>query len=133
MISGVDCMRGRLPGLLACHLADGLERLQQGWDPLGPVGGDDGDPGRAPQPQGGLVPPDGYLRGLRALCDRYGILLMFDEVMMCAMLRPSMVKFGADKTCAGNVSKRPVFRSTVGCTITRAHEAKAYHRGLMVR
>ncbi|MGH2451673.1 MAG: aminotransferase class III-fold pyridoxal phosphate-dependent enzyme [Candidatus Limnocylindria bacterium] len=28
-----------------------------------------------------LVPPDGYLQGLRALCDRYGILLVIDEVM----------------------------------------------------
>lgn len=28
-----------------------------------------------------LVPPDGFLQGLRALCDRYGILLAFDEVM----------------------------------------------------
>jgi taurine--2-oxoglutarate transaminase len=28
-----------------------------------------------------LVPPDGYLQGLRALCDRYGILLIADEVM----------------------------------------------------
>ncbi len=26
------------------------------------------------------VPPDGYLQGLRALCDKYGILLIFDEV-----------------------------------------------------
>ncbi len=28
-----------------------------------------------------LVPPDGYLEGLRALCDRYGIVLIIDEVM----------------------------------------------------
>jgi len=28
-----------------------------------------------------LVPPDGYLQGVRALCDKYGILLIADEVM----------------------------------------------------
>jgi taurine--2-oxoglutarate transaminase len=28
-----------------------------------------------------LVPPDGYLRGVRELCDRHGILLIADEVM----------------------------------------------------
>jgi taurine--2-oxoglutarate transaminase len=28
-----------------------------------------------------LVPPDGYLAGLRKLCDKYGILMIADEVM----------------------------------------------------
>jgi taurine--2-oxoglutarate transaminase len=34
-----------------------------------------------PGTAGVLVPPPGYLEGVRALCDRYGILLIFDEVM----------------------------------------------------
>ncbi|WP_404381048.1 aspartate aminotransferase family protein [Caenispirillum salinarum] len=33
------------------------------------------------QGEGGIVPADAeYLRGLRAMCDEYGLLLMFDEV-----------------------------------------------------
>ena len=28
-----------------------------------------------------LIPPDGYLEGVREICDRYGILLIADEVM----------------------------------------------------
>ena len=30
---------------------------------------------------GVIIPPEGYLQGVRALCDRYGILLISDEVM----------------------------------------------------
>jgi taurine---2-oxoglutarate transaminase len=30
---------------------------------------------------GVLAPPDGYLQGVRALCDKYGILMIADEVM----------------------------------------------------
>ena len=28
-----------------------------------------------------IIPPDGYLQGLREICDKYGIVLIFDEVM----------------------------------------------------
>src|SRR5687768_9445723 len=28
-----------------------------------------------------LIPPDGYLQGVRALCDKYGIMMIADEVM----------------------------------------------------
>ncbi|MEP6480930.1 MAG: aminotransferase class III-fold pyridoxal phosphate-dependent enzyme, partial [Rhodoglobus sp.] len=34
-----------------------------------------------PGTAGVLVPPPGYLPGVRALCDKYGIVLIFDEVM----------------------------------------------------
>ncbi|MGH4035991.1 aspartate aminotransferase family protein [Actinomycetota bacterium Odt1-20B] len=34
-----------------------------------------------PGTAGIMVPPPGYLAGVRALCDRYGIVLVFDEVM----------------------------------------------------
>jgi taurine--2-oxoglutarate transaminase len=30
---------------------------------------------------GVLIPPDGYIQGVRELCDRYGILMVADEVM----------------------------------------------------
>ena len=30
---------------------------------------------------GVLIPPDGYLQGVRRLCDRYGILMVCDEIM----------------------------------------------------
>jgi beta-alanine--pyruvate transaminase len=60
------------------HLADDLERIvaDQGSEAIAavivePVAGSTGV----------LVPPKGYLQRLRALCDRYGILLIFDEVI----------------------------------------------------
>lgn len=31
---------------------------------------------------GVILPPDGYMEGVRALCDKYGILLICDEVMV---------------------------------------------------
>ena len=60
------------------ELADDLERLVQLHDAstiaaviVEPVAGS----------AGVLVPPKGYLERLRAVCDQYGILLIFDEVI----------------------------------------------------
>ena len=60
------------------HLADGLEAIAalHGADTIAavmvePVAGSTGV----------LVPPAGYLRRLRDICDRHGILLIFDEVI----------------------------------------------------
>ena len=60
------------------HLADDLERLAALHDPstiaaviVEPVAGSTGV----------LVPPRGYLRRLREICDRHDILLIFDEVI----------------------------------------------------
>ncbi len=60
------------------HLADDLERLAALHDGsniaaviVEPVAGSTGI----------LVPPVGYLQRLRGICDKYGILLIFDEVI----------------------------------------------------
>jgi beta-alanine--pyruvate transaminase len=60
------------------HLADELERIVALHDPsniaaviVEPVAGSTGI----------LVPPKGYLERLRALCDKHGLLLIFDEVI----------------------------------------------------
>jgi beta-alanine--pyruvate transaminase len=60
------------------HLADELERLVALHDAstiaaviVEPMAGSTGV----------LVPPQGYLERLRAICDKYGILLIFDEVI----------------------------------------------------
>lgn len=46
---------------------------------------------------GALVPPPGYMRGLRALCDRYDILLIADEVVSgCCRTGPMFASAGMD-------------------------------------
>ncbi|HWE97669.1 MAG TPA: glutamate-1-semialdehyde 2,1-aminomutase [Tepidisphaeraceae bacterium] len=56
----------------------------------------------------GVVPPAaGYLQGLRALCDQYGSLLLFDEVMTGFRVAwgGAQVRYGVlpDITCLGKV------------------------------
>jgi taurine--2-oxoglutarate transaminase len=82
-----------MPGIV--HVLDPYHGIERGWDTadaalryleeviqlegpqtiagfiLEPVTGTNGI----------LVPPDGYLQGVRALCDKHGILLIADEVM----------------------------------------------------
>ncbi|MDR0357429.1 MAG: aminotransferase class III-fold pyridoxal phosphate-dependent enzyme [Clostridiales Family XIII bacterium] len=60
---------------------------------------------------GVLVPPKGYLPGVRALCDKYGILLVCDEVMAGFYrtgtkfafhqfdIKPDIVTFAKGSTC----------------------------------
>ena len=88
LISGVDHIRhthdiernafSRGQPAWGAHLADDLERLVQlhGASTIAavivePVAGSTGV----------LVPPKGYLRRLREICDRHDILLIFDEVI----------------------------------------------------
>jgi taurine--2-oxoglutarate transaminase len=82
-----------VPGII--HVRDPYHGIQRGWDTadvalaeleeviqlegpntiagfiLEPVTGTNGI----------LIPPDGYLQGVRALCDKYGIVMIADEVM----------------------------------------------------
>jgi glutamate-1-semialdehyde 2,1-aminomutase len=56
----------------------------------------------------GCVPPlPGYLEGLRQLCDKYGILLIFDEVMTGFRLAPGgaqdLYKVNADMVTLGKI------------------------------
>lgn len=88
LVPGVDHLRHTysLPDMAyskgqpvwGAHLADDLERLAALHDAsniaaviVEPVAGSAGI----------LVPPIGYLQRLRELCDRHGILLIFDEVI----------------------------------------------------
>jgi len=76
---------------VGAELADDLERIVQTYGPdtiaaciVEPIAGS----------TGALVPPEGYLNRLREICDRHGILLIFDEVI-CAFGRTGTA-FGAE-------------------------------------
>mgnify|MGYP001230632154 CR=1 FL=1 len=65
------------------HLADDLERIAQLHDPstiaaviIEPVAGSTGV----------LIPPKGYLERVREICDKYGFLLIFDDVCRILMI-----------------------------------------------
>lgn len=60
------------------HLADELERIVQLHDPS-TIAGVIVEPMQGSA--GVIVPPVGYLERLRTICDRHGILLVFDEVI----------------------------------------------------
>ncbi|MEO6213052.1 MAG: aminotransferase class III-fold pyridoxal phosphate-dependent enzyme [Vicinamibacterales bacterium] len=82
-----------LPGIV--HVADAYHGVQRGWDDVGLALANIEEVIQFEGPQhiaaffiepvtgtnGILVPPDGYLEGLRELCTKYGILMVADEVM----------------------------------------------------
>jgi taurine--2-oxoglutarate transaminase len=77
------------------HVLDPYHGLQRGWDKVEESLADLEETIQLEGPStiaafilepivgtnGILVPPDGYLQGVRAICDRHGILMICDEVM----------------------------------------------------
>ena len=64
-----------------------------------------------PGSNGVIIPPDGYMEGVRAICDKYGIMMVLDEVMtgwcrtgkmFCLEhfnVKPDIVTFAKGVTC----------------------------------
>ena len=77
------------------HVLDPYHGIQRGWDTAAGALADLEETIQLEGPQtiaafilepvtgtnGILVPPDGYLQGVREICDRHGILMICDEVM----------------------------------------------------
>ena len=82
-----------VPGIV--HIADPYHGIQRGWDDVALALANLEEVIQFEGPQtiaaffiepvtgtnGILVPPDGYLQGVRELCTKYGILMVADEVM----------------------------------------------------
>ena len=82
-----------MPGVV--HFLDPYHGVQRGWDPVDRALADLSEIIQLEGPQtvaaivlepvtgtnGVLVPPDGYLEGVRELCTTHGILMVADEVM----------------------------------------------------
>ena len=82
-----------IPGVV--HVPDPYHGIQRGWDPVDLALANLEEIIQLEGPQtiaaffletvtgtnGVLVPPDGYLQGVRALCTKHGILMVADEVM----------------------------------------------------
>jgi taurine---2-oxoglutarate transaminase len=82
-----------VPGVI--HVVNPYHGIQRGWDSAADalayldeviqLEGPSSIAGFIMEPvvgtNGILVPPDGYLQGIRALCDKYGIVMIADEVM----------------------------------------------------
>src|SRR6266568_6857590 len=83
------------PGGGVVHVLDPYHGIQRGWDTVEESLSNLEETIQLEGPQtiaafllepivgtnGILIPPDGYLQGVRALCDRHGILMICDEVM----------------------------------------------------
>lgn len=87
---------------------------------------------------GVIIPPDGYLQGLRKICDEYGILMICDEVMagfgrtgtMFAFehwkIKPDIITFAKGVTC-GYV---PLGGIIVSKEIAKYYEDHVFQYGL---
>ncbi|WP_395757476.1 aspartate aminotransferase family protein [Achromobacter sp. EB05] len=111
------------------HLADALERIVSLHDAstiaaviVEPVAGSTGV----------LVPPRGYLQKLREICDRHGILLIFDEVI-CAFGRVdgafASAHFGVTPDLITSAKGLTNGAIPMGATLVRQHVYDAFMQG----
>jgi 4-aminobutyrate aminotransferase len=84
------------------------------------------------QGEGGyLVPPDGFLQGLRQICDENGILLVFDEVQSGIGRTGKDVRVPAFRRHAGHHDARQGLGSglPIGAVVAKASLMKQWKKG----